>query len=126
MALLLDTSIAIPLRDGDVDVRARVARSDEQLLLSVISVVELKAGLTGPESPVREATLSLMLREIEVLGFGLAEADAYGAIVLAVGYSRRKVLDRMIAAQAIIADAPLVTRNPDDFRDIPGLSLLEW
>ncbi|HAJ03937.1 MAG TPA: VapC toxin family PIN domain ribonuclease, partial [Brevundimonas sp.] len=107
--MLLDTSIAIPLRDGDVDVRARVARSDEQLLLSVISVVELKAGLTGPESPVREATLSLMLREIEVLGFGLAEADAYGAIVQAVGFSRSKVLDRMIAAQDIVADATLAT-----------------
>jgi tRNA(fMet)-specific endonuclease VapC len=42
------------------------------------------------------------------------------------GYSRRKVLDRMIAAQALVDEATLVTRNGDDFRDIPGLTLLEW
>ncbi|HAJ03147.1 MAG TPA: VapC toxin family PIN domain ribonuclease, partial [Brevundimonas sp.] len=34
--------------------------------------------------------------------------------------------DRMIAAQAIVAGATLATLNPADFRDIPGLSLLEW
>lgn len=103
-----------------------VARSSEPLLLSVVSVVELKAGLTGPEAALRHTTLSLMLREIEVLAFGLEEAETYGALVQAAGYSRRKVLDRMIAAQAIVADAPLVTRNAHDFRDIPGLSLLVW
>ena len=42
------------------------------------------------------------------------------------GYSRRKLLDRMIAAQALIHRATLVTRNPDDFRDIPGLRLEVW
>ena len=42
------------------------------------------------------------------------------------GFSRRKVLDRMIAAQAITYGATLVTRNGDDFRDILGLRLLEW
>ena len=42
------------------------------------------------------------------------------------GYSRRKLLDRMIAAQALVHRATLVTLNEDDFRDIPGLHLESW
>ena len=56
--------------------------------------------------------------------FGKAEAVAYGQIVAQIGYSRRKVIDRMIAAQAIVIGATLVTLNPDDFSDIPDLNLL--
>ena len=33
--------------------------------------------------------------------------------------SRRKLLDRMIAAQALVHRATLVTFNPDDFSDVP-------
>jgi predicted nucleic acid-binding protein len=32
----------------------------------------------------------------------------------------------MIAAQAIMHDAPLITLNGDDFRGIPNLKLVEW
>ena len=42
------------------------------------------------------------------------------------GYSRRKLLDRMIAAQALVHRATLVSFNPDDFSDVPGLSSLVW
>jgi predicted nucleic acid-binding protein len=35
-------------------------------------------------------------------------------------------LDRMIAAQALMHRATLVTFNPDDFSDVPGLSSLRW
>ena len=38
----------------------------------------------------------------------------------------RKLLDRMIAAQAQVHRATLVTFNPDDFSDVPGLSSLVW
>jgi predicted nucleic acid-binding protein len=47
-------------------------------------------------------------------------------IVEAAGYSRRKLLDRMIAAQALVHRATLVTQNPNDFQDVPGPGLLAW
>ena len=47
-------------------------------------------------------------------------------IVEAIGFSRTKVLDRLIAATALANALPLATRNAKDFRDIPGLRLEEW
>ncbi len=61
-----------------------------------------------------------------MLAFDDTAADAYRQIVEAVGYSRRKILDRMIAAQALVHRATLVTRNAADFRDVPGLDLMAW
>jgi predicted nucleic acid-binding protein len=46
--------------------------------------------------------------------------------VAAAGYSRRKLLDRMIAAQALVHRAELVTFNTGDFSDVPGLKLCVW
>ena len=63
---------------------------------------------------------------LPVLGFDDVAADAYRQIVEAVGYSRRQLLDRMIAAQALVHRAMLVTMNAAGFRDVPGLELLSW
>jgi len=60
------------------------------------------------------------------LAFDDLTAKTYGAIVASAGYSRRKLLGRMIAAQALVHRATLVTFNPDDFSDVPGLSSLVW
>jgi predicted nucleic acid-binding protein len=46
--------------------------------------------------------------------------------VAAAGYSRRKLLARMNAAQAVVHRATLVTMNVDDFRDVPQLRGLAW
>ena len=67
-----------------------------------------------------------MLSAIPALAFDDLAAKTYGAIVASVGYSRRKLLDRMIAAQALVHRATLITFNPDDFADVPGLSSLAW
>jgi antitoxin VapB len=42
------------------------------------------------------------------------------------GYSRRNLLNRMIASQAIVHRATLVTMNAACFADIPVLKLLAW
>ena len=67
-----------------------------------------------------------MLSAIPALAFNDLAAETYGTIVASAGYSRRKLLDRMIAAQALVHRATLVTFNPDDFTDVPSLSLLVW
>jgi len=126
VAYLLDTSVLIDLRDGDPYVARKIAEFDDAVVMSVVSRVELEGGVyrSPVDIAIRRARLDIMLGAIPVLAFEDADAQAYGAIVAAADYSRRKLIDRMIAAQAILRRAVLVTRNPADFADIPGLDLL--
>lgn len=128
MSYLLDTNVAIHLRDGDGDIIAKVVALQGAVLLSVVSRVELEGGVyrDAAEAPVRRPRLDALLEVLPVLAFDDAAADAYRTIVEAAGYSRRKWLDRMIAAQALVHRATLVTMNGADFQDVPGLSLLAW
>lgn len=128
MAFLLDTNILIHLRDGDAEISERVPVLDGAILMSIVSRVELEGGVhrDPAQASLRRARLDLLLQALPVLAFDEPAADAYRGIVEACGYSRRKLLDRMIAAQALVHRATLVTRNPDDFHDVPGLDLVVW
>jgi len=128
LSLLLDTNIAILLRDGDPHITAAVARAGEGVFLSIVTQVELEGGVyrDPAQAAVRRARLDVMLQSLPVAPFDEAAVLAYRAIVEAAGYSRRKLLDRMIAAQALVHHATLVTRNAADFADIPKLSLETW
>src|SRR5262245_46346838 len=128
MAYLLDTDVAIHLRDGDQSVTDRIAALDDAVLMSIVTRVELEGGVYREPAyaPIRRARLDAILAAIPTLAFDDAAAEAYGAIVARAGYSRRKLLDRMIAARAVVHRATLVTMNGEDFSGIPGLALLSW
>lgn len=128
MAFLLDTNVAIHLRDGDASITGKVAGLSGGVLFSIVTRVELEGGVyrEPAHAPVRRARLDAMLSAIPTLAFDDLAAETYGRIVASAGYSRRKLLDRMIAAQALVHRATLVTRNAADFADVPGLSLLAW
>ena len=127
MPHLLDTSVAIHLRDSSA-LEDHLAQLDERPALSAVSRVELENGVyRDPRwSAVRRATLDAMLARMETLDFGEEAVAAYRAIVAAVGYSKRKTLDRMIAATALAHGLTLVTLNGRDFADVPGLGLEVW
>lgn len=128
MAYLLDTDVAIHLRDGNPAVTEKVAALDDAVLMSVVTRVELEGGVYREPvfASIRRARLDAILAAIPTLAFDDTAAEAYGAIAAHAGYSRRKLLDRMIAAQAVLHRATLVTMNADDFSGIPGLTLLKW
>jgi predicted nucleic acid-binding protein len=113
------------MRDDDPALTARVEALGRPLAMSIISLVELEGGVDRkPEvARFRRARLERLKQGLITLEFTMADATVYGHIVAAAGYSRRKLLDRMIAAQAIVAGATLVTLNPEDFADVPGLKV---
>jgi predicted nucleic acid-binding protein len=125
---LIDTSVAIAMRDADPLHRPRMEQLGADVAISVVTRVELEGGVyrDPDKAAARRARLDVFLSALTILPFDTASADRYRDIVAALGFSRRKTLDRMIAAQALVRDVTLVTLNPADFADIPGLKLLAW
>jgi tRNA(fMet)-specific endonuclease VapC len=125
---MLDTNVAIHLRDRDEATMDRVLALGGEVMISVITRVELEGGVyqEPSKSRTRRERLDAILASLPTVPFDDQASDAYRAIVEAVGFSRRNILDRMIAAQSLVHRATLVTFNADDFRDVPGLDLLEW
>ena len=128
MMHLLDTNVVIGLRDGDKRIEQRIAHMEELPVVSVVTRIELEGGLIA--DPLQRdrwlQRLDVLLKRLTVLPFDDREAQAYRAIIMQVGFSRPRVLDRMIAAQALCVGATLVTANVRDFRDIPGLEIEDW
>ncbi len=128
MPALIDTNIAIHLRDADEPFVSWAEKTTSDLAISVITVIELQAGLFSNPTLARnrlQGHLNL-LSFVTILSLDMAVADAYGRIVAHAGFSRPRLLDRLIAATAIVHDVPLITLNIADFRDVPALQLQPW
>ena len=128
MAFLIDTNIAIHLRDGTEEVLDKFARHRGAVLLSALSLAELQRGLYRDAglTALRLARLNLLLEDIPVLAFDTVAAEAYGRIIAQCGWVKGRDFDRMIAGHAIATASVLITDNIADFRDIPGLEIENW
>jgi predicted nucleic acid-binding protein len=128
LAWLLDTSVAILLRDSHSEADGRMAGLDSLPALSIVTQVELEGGVVAKPALAarRRAALDVLLAALPVLPFDSACVAVYRHIVEAKGFSRRKVIDRMIAATALVHGLTLITLNGADFAEIPGLRLEIW
>lgn len=125
---MLDTSVAIPLRESDAEILGRVAALGGDLMISAVTRVELENGVYRDLALTahRRALLDTMLKSVLVVPFDDQCAAIFGQLAAQLGWSRSNTIDRMIAACAIANDATLVTLNGRDFRGLPGLQLVEW
>ena len=128
MAALIDTNVAVFLRDNNRVIWEAVSKLDEAPSISVLTCVELEGGVSRvpAEASIRRHRIDVLLQMLPILPFTVEEAAVYREIVAQAGFARGKIIDRMIAATAIVAKLPLITLNPRDFRDIAGLQLEDW
>lgn len=126
--MLFDTNIAIHLRDRHRTIAERIAAIAAPKLLSLITLIELQGGVIGatPQAAARQQALTSLLAGFEVLPLDRVIVDRYASIITITGFSRPRILDRLIAATALVHDLTLVTINGADFRDVPGLRLEVW
>ena len=91
-------------------------------------VVELEGGVYAkPQFTLaRRASLDVLMQTLLVLPFDNEALLAYRGIGATRGFVRQRLLDRMIAATALVYGLPLITSNGGDFRDVPGLELEVW
>ena len=90
--------------------------------------MELHAGavVDGRVDPDMKRRIAEIVESFVELPFTSAEAEAYARTIAVIGFSRRVIIDRMIAVTALTNGLTLVTANPRDFRAIPGLRVEDW
>lgn len=125
---LLDThafawAAAEPERLGDA-AREVIREPDSALLLSAGSVWEMATKVkTGkwPEAEPLVADLESLTRRLGIGILPIAAVHARRAGLL--GWSHCDPFDRMLAAQALVEQCPLITRD-ESFVEVPGLAVL--
>jgi len=80
--------------------------------------------LSGPRVPEELSAQELLLPKRTAFPFGLDEAVLAADLYRRMKRPRHREIDVAIAACAISAGASLWTLNPEDFVDIPGLTLV--
>lgn len=98
------------------------------LAISMISYMEVYQGVARSPNPlVTYARLQVLIAEIPLLTISRAIAERCADLREGLRRQGRRVrpraLDLLIAATALEYDLTLVSRNRDDYQDIPGLTL---
>ena len=125
---LLDAGTLFAVASGEAATLSKLSRLPiGAVAISAIAHVELlTAAAAAGRNPRLAENLALLAQNLDILPFGRKAAEAYGDLLRKTEPKRRRMLDRMIAAQAIAEGRRLVTLTAGDFADLPGLSLEDW
>jgi predicted nucleic acid-binding protein len=129
MGIIFDSCIWVGIAAGQVDSQSVIAAAgDAPVFTSVISLGELSFGVQSCTNPAERAVRAAYLRQVEsrpALEISKHTAAAFGVLAAAVKQSGRsprpRYNDLWIAAQAIEHGHTLLTLNPSDFAELPGL-----
>lgn len=125
MRALADTSLFVAREAG----RPLRSAPPDELLVSVVSVAELRAGVLGATTTLSRADRLVTLRAAESLEPLLVDdlvADAWARLRVALRDTGRRmpVNDSWIAATALGHGLPVATQD-DNYDDTPGLVVLK-
>jgi tRNA(fMet)-specific endonuclease VapC len=124
---LLDSTTVFAAASGEMATLAKLSRLPiGEVAISAIVYSELLSAMAGGKSGRLMENVALLAQNIDILPFGRRAAETFGEMLRRIEPKRRRMLDRMVAAQAISEGMTLITLTPDDFSDLPGLSLVNW
>jgi len=106
-----------------------LSHSPGDIAIPAIVLYELEVGIAKSTAPrKRRQQLKALTDAIQVLPFGLAEAEAAAHIRASLEKHGQPIgpYDVLIAATALAQKATLVTRNTREFGRIKHLSLADW
>lgn len=102
---------------------------DEELAVSVHVLCELYAGAELSRDPTREQqAIQHVCGALNIRAADESLAPHYGSILATLQRSGQSIatMDLLIAASALADQSPLLTRNLDHFRRVPGLTVLTY
>jgi len=130
MGLILDTSVLIAAERARLDLpRLFAAHAEEPFALAAITASELLHGVeraeSGPRRRERSAFVEAVLAELDVIDFDLLVARRHADLWAELERLGERIgpHDLQIAATALHLNYGLVTLNPAEFRQVPGLRL---
>ena len=120
--ILVDTNVwsEASKPNGSRKVVQWLAGNQKQLWLSTIVIAEIRAGIENPDAVDKRDEIEHWLATIEkaqasrTLFFDRPAAYALGRLLVSKPQDK-KMLDTLLAAQAIAHDCPIATRNMRDF-----------
>jgi tRNA(fMet)-specific endonuclease VapC len=120
---IIDLLADVPEAVGVVDELA-----GDGIAISMITYMEVYQGTLRTADPVAaQQSLHTLLEDVPVLPLSFAVAKRCAQLRETLKRSRKRVraraLDLLVAATALEHDLTLVTRNTEDYSDIPGLSI---
>jgi predicted nucleic acid-binding protein len=132
MGVIVDTCLWIDVERGSIS-PADVARytGEEAVFLSPVSIAELAYGVENSrDEGIRQKRLAALnrLKKRPVLSIDEETGAIFGSVAARLKQRGRgagfRVQDVWMASQAIQHGYRLLTRDGDDFKDIPGLDLV--
>ena len=129
MAYLVDSDWVIDYLAGVPDALELLDRlADERIAISIVTYMEVNQGVERSEDPLKaEQLFSAFVASVPLLPISPAAARRCATLREALRRQGKRVnnraLDLLIAATAIEHGLMLVTRNVEDYADIPDITI---
>lgn len=124
MIVHVDTSALVDALTGPRRSLDRLIDLTEDGHRVMLSTIVLYEWLRGPRTRAELSVQAELFPDEAAVAFGSGEAALASRLYKQVPRARGREVDLAVAACALVAGGAIWTLNPDDFRDIPGLTLI--